>query len=310
MANPNVKSADELLEQARRMRSASQKSGAAATKTDIKGSVITDTLKEIKAVNETAKEVRGGWHVIKHAGLVLWEKVLSPVYDFVKPVTSRVAKCYMWAFNKVCYKKDKATGEKVLSRNRAGAFILATAFVASAAVPGMIGAPARTAIGAVTEPVSDGIRMTLFMHKNETMYLNDQHVVNEAENIWVVKGTTVPNGGVEETVLFKVKPSLAHDIWQWNAKGDPFFMPDRVVGPVAPGSNNKCTVTYYGARWRIANWLQAYPYLLDVKCESMPTAPQAPANQFNQAVQPGQTQQAPAPAPAAVLQPAAPAPAR
>ncbi|MEZ0261514.1 MAG: hypothetical protein ACAH80_10925 [Alphaproteobacteria bacterium] len=308
MANTNtVKSADDLLEQARRMRSASQQSGANAKKTEIKGSVITDTLKEIKAVNETAKEVRGGWHVLKHAALVAWEKVLSPVYDFIKPVTSRVAKCYMWAFNKVCYKKDKKTGEKHLSRNRAGAFILATAFIASAAVPGMIGTPARTAIGAVTEPVSDGIRMALFMHKSETMYLNDQHVVNEAENIWVVKGTTTPNGGVEETVLFKVKPSLAHDIWQWRTKGDPFFMPDRVVGPVAPGANNKCTVTYYGARWRIANWLQAYPYLLDVKCESSTPAPQAPANQFNQAVQ-GQTQ-APTPAPAAVHAPA-PAPAR
>jgi hypothetical protein len=310
MASSTPKTADELLEQARRMRQATSQGGDIAKKTEIKGSVITDTLKEIKAVNETAKEVRGGWHVIKHAGLVAWEKVLSPVYEFVKPVTSRIAKCYMWAFNKVCYKKDKETGEKHLSRNRAGAFILATAFVASAAVPGMVGAPARTAIGAVTEPIGDGVRMALFMHKNETIYLNDQHVVNEAENIWVVKGTTTPNGGVEETVLFKVKPSLAHDLWQWKTKGDPFFMPDRVVGPVAPGANNKCTVTYYGARWRIANWLQNYPYLLDVKCESSTPMGQAPVANFNQAAQPGAQAQTPAPG-AAVHTPApAPAPVR
>ena len=38
MANTNtVKSADDLLEQARRMRSASQQSGANAKKTEIKG---------------------------------------------------------------------------------------------------------------------------------------------------------------------------------------------------------------------------------------------------------------------------------
>jgi hypothetical protein len=272
------KSIDELLEQARRLKAQTQQGQEDAKRSEIKTSAVTDTLKDIKAFNQTAKEVNGGYQLVKHTGLSVW--------NFLK--NNWVSRAYMKVFNKFCYKKDKETGERKLRPTRAKAMILTTAFMASALVPGMIGTPARTTIGAVTEPVMDGVRMTAMMHKNEVMYLNDQHIYDAKENVWVVKGTTDPNGSVENTVLFKVKPSLAHDLWQWKNKGDPFFKPDRVVGPIAPGANNKCIVTYYGSRWRVANWLEAYPYLLDVKCESTPAA------NFNQAAKPGQEVEKPA----------------
>ncbi|MDE1151196.1 MAG: hypothetical protein PW788_01565 [Micavibrio sp.] len=289
---------DELLEKARRMKAQSGATPAndAGFKGGIKTTVIGDTLNDIKAVRQTADEVKGGMTFFKQLGLTAFEKTRN----------SWVGKAYAWAFKKVCMKKDKATGEKHLSKKRAGAFILSTVFLASAAIPGAIGTPARDTIGAVVEPMYDGARMTTMMHK-DVYYLNDQHMASHEDNTWVVKGTREKGAGVDEATLFTVKPSLAHDIWNWTHKGHPFFIPDQVVAPVAPSNNQAYIVTSYGVRWRMAKWLQAYPVMLDAQ-----PVTEAQAAAFNKAVANGEKPVIPAPVsehaqPAA--QPSAPAPA-
>lgn len=260
------KKIDELLRKARNLQARTNTDTSddppSVLKKDNTGSVIGDALKDVKdgiesvkAVKATQKEVTGGMELVKQTGMGVW--------NFIK--NSWPAKAYMWLFNKVAYKKDKETGEKKFRPKRAKAMILSTIFAGSALIPGMIGAPARTIMGAVTEPVMDGVRMASMYHHDEIMYLNDQHIANADENLWVVKGTLNPNGGVDDAVLFYVKPSLAHDIWSWANTGNPMFIPDQVVAPVAPGANNMYRVTYYGVRWRLATWLQAYPQLLDVQ---------------------------------------------
>ncbi len=249
------KSIDELLEDARKIRAQVGQTTQDAKKLNIKGTVAGDALKKVEVLNDAAQEAHGVKALVTETG--------RSVGHFI--VHSWPVRAYAWLFKKLCYKKDKATGEKKVSPRRAKAMILSTAFLASAAIPGMIGMPARHTIGAVAEPVFDGARMATMMHKNEIMYLNDEHVVDHAHNVWVVKGTTKPGGDVNDAVLLNVKPSLMNDLWSWKNKGNPFFIPDQVVSPVAPGNQTRYMVTYYGHRWRLFTWMQAYPELLDVK---------------------------------------------
>lgn len=284
----DTKKIDELLRKAKLLQTRTGTGGEdeaepGILRKDNSGSVIGDTLKgvkegieSVKAVQATQKEVSGGYELVKQTGMSVWK--------FLK--NSWPVRGYMWLYNKVAYKKDKKTGERTFRPKRAKAMILSTAFAASALVPGVVGMPARTVINAVTEPVMDGARMATMMHRDEIMYLNDQHIANADENLWVVKGTTNPGGSVDDAVLFYVKPSLAHDIWSWVNKGNPMFIPDQVVAPVAPGANNMYRVTYYGVRWRLATWLQAYPQLLDVQAISP-----AEAAQFNRAAAPQNRQE-------------------
>jgi len=302
MAEPSK--VDELLEKARRLK---EQTGTPANdkgfKGQIKGSVIGDTLNNVKAINATAEEVKGGATFFKELGLT--------IYNFLKK--SWPGRAYAWAFKKICYKKDKQTGEKHLSKKRAGAMILTTAFMATAVIPGMIGSPARTVIDTVTEPIYDGAMMATTMQK-EVVYLNNKHLVSHSDNEWVASGTVDKFGGSNESLLYLVKPSLANDIWHWKNKGNPFFIPDQITSPISPGNSQAYVVTSYGwQRWRVAKWLQAYPILLDAQ----PVTDQQAAA-FNAAVKAGQNPftikvQSEAAAPTTQTQaptPAAPAPAR
>ena len=69
----------------------------------------------------------------------------------------------------------------------------------------------------------------------------------------------------------RVKPRLAHDFWKLVNYGNPFYVPDHVVAPIAPGVN-QCQVTYYGYRmtssWisRLLRSLEFYPVMLEANC--------------------------------------------
>jgi hypothetical protein len=74
-----------------------------------------------------------------------------------------------------------------------------------------------------------------------------------------------------DAAYFRVQPRLAHDVWKLVAYGNPVYVPDHIVAPIAPGLN-ECHVTYYGYRmtssWiaRILRSLQFYPTMLEAKC--------------------------------------------
>ncbi|HMO17245.1 MAG TPA: hypothetical protein PKA63_04455 [Oligoflexia bacterium] len=74
-----------------------------------------------------------------------------------------------------------------------------------------------------------------------------------------------------DAVYFRVKPRLSHDIWKLINYGNPIYVPDHVVAPIAPGIN-ECSVTYYGYRmtssWssRLMRSMEFYPVLLETTC--------------------------------------------
>ena len=90
-----------------------------------------------------------------------------------------------------------------------------------------------------------------------------------------MRGTiTEENRGTDDALYLCILHRLSHDIWNLVTKGNPNFVTDHVVAPIAPG-NNKCEVTYYGYRlsssWtsRLMRQLEFYPTLLEAKCTSI-----------------------------------------
>jgi hypothetical protein len=298
MADGSNSEIDKLLEKARNL-AAKPAPGSDPAKGEIKGgikkSVVGDTLNNIKAFNQTVDTVRGGGSLVKQGFKTAWSYVkrLWPV------------RAYAWAYKKCSYKKDKKTGEMKARPFGRTASRITTAFLLSAALPSImgvpLGAPARTVIGGAAETVSDAARMTFFMEKHQKMFLNDEHISDPVHNTWIVKGMTKQGGDWDKDgITLRAKHSLMNDIWNFAHKGDPFFMPDRVVAPVAPGNQTEYDVTYYGARWRLAYWLQNYPDVLDIKVIPNGSAGAAfnPAANQSQPAAPAASQAAPA-APAA-----------
>ncbi|HYD19207.1 MAG TPA: hypothetical protein VEF76_12080 [Patescibacteria group bacterium] len=267
---------DEII---RRARAAVNRNGPVG---DVQGSVIGNTLKDvkegvenIKAVKATADEAKGAWQVVKQLGLAVWHFVnkLWPV------------RAYKWTEKKLTTKLDKESGERKVTRPKLRIGMrLATAFMLSAMIPGMIGMPARNTM----EIGVDSFRMGTSLH-TEVVRLNDTKNTAD-ENVWSVTGNRFENGQ-ETPMIWKVKTSIPNDIWSLTHTGNPVFYPDDVTAPVAPGANDLYRITTYGQRWRVADWLQAFPQIVQVQ----KLTPQEAAD-FNAAAQ---RQQAATQAPAA-----------
>lgn len=279
---------DELLRKAKVL---GERSGGTATP----GSVIGDTAKSVKEAVESAKvvkattdEAKGLFELVKQSALAAWTFVnkLWPV------------RAYKWLEEKITTKKDKETGERkvVRPKTRLG-MRLTSIFMLSAMIPGMVGMPARNTV----EMAVDTGRMATTM-QTEVVRLND--VKNTSDhNMWAVTGSRVRNG-VEEPTIFHIKTSIANDIWSLAHHGKTFY-PDDVTAPIAPGADALYEVTYYGNRWRINDWVQAFPEMLSVRRLS---ADEAAA--FNAAAARQQAQTPAVTAPASVQTPAPPAPGR
>ena len=69
----------------------------------------------------------------------------------------------------------------------------------------------------------------------------------------------------QSSIYFRIKPSLAHDIWSLVRNHNVFF-PDFVAAGIQ-NDVNKCHVIAYGARHRffVRNW-NMYPQILAVQC--------------------------------------------
>lgn len=284
------KKLDELLEKARRMQ---EQTGGAQTGGKIEGAgdVISETVKDLKAVKasveatqQTIKEASRAWTVVRESALGFYHNIYKPVAEFLSPYLGWIGRGYKKLWNKVCYKEDPETGEFKLDRKRAGAMLLATMTAVTALTPTTMGGWVRDGIGEVAEPVVDSVRMATTYESKETLYLSDSKETFPAQDIHSVKGCKSVECGEEDGVYFYVKPSILHNAWNWAVKGNPMYIPDHVVAPIAPGVN-KCEVTSYGVRWRVARWLQAYPVLLEAKCTPMFEAVAKPAKVPGEVVQ-------------------------
>jgi len=131
------------------------------------------------------------------------------------------------------------------------------------------------------EPLIDGVLIT-FTKKVETFYLNNSQEVDPEANVHSVRGCKHAGQCSEkDAVYFKVLPRLSHDVWKLVTYGNPIYVPDHVVAPIAPGVN-KCEVTYYGYRmtssWiaRLMRSFQLYPTMLEATCVSLGVKEVAP----------------------------------
>ncbi len=243
---------DELLRKAKLV---AGRSGGATTQSGTPGSVIGDTVKNVretvesvKAVKATTEEAKGLIELVKQSAIVAW--------DFLNKLWP--VRAYKWLEEKLTTKKDKETGERKITRPKTRLGMrLTTIFMLSAMVPGIVGMPARNAV----ELTVDTARMSSTM-QTEVVRLND--VKNGADhNSWAVTGARFRHGA-EEPTIFQVKTSIANDIWNLAHHGRTFY-PDDVTASVAPGADALYQVTYYGNRWRINDWVQAFPEMLSVR---------------------------------------------
>jgi hypothetical protein len=128
------------------------------------------------------------------------------------------------------------------------------------------------------EPVVDGVLIGL-SKRTETFYLTQSDEIDPENNIHSVRGCRKRGECAEvDAAYFRVQPRLSHDIWKLLMYGNPVYVPDHIVAPIAPGLN-ECHVTYYGYRmtssWiaRVLRSLQFYPTMLEAKCTYLGSSP-------------------------------------
>ena len=180
---------------------------------------------------------------------------------------------YLQFWNWFVYKKDK-NGWKSFSKTRASFLSGLTIFFLLSLTPTWMGEAIRYS---TFEPIGDGLMMAATLN-TEVYYLNSTEEIDPFNNIHSVRGCHT-NGECSEkdAAYFHVKPRLSHDVWKFLKYGNPIYVPDHVIAPIAPGVN-KCAVTYYGYRmttsWiaRLLRSAQVYPVMLETSCTHIGSA--------------------------------------
>lgn len=210
---------------------------------------------------------------VKEAFKGLYElPVVGPVLRGVGASIGFAARGYAKLWDRVVYKNDKETGERVLSRKRAGGMLAATFMAAVAMTPTTAGEFVRFF---TVEPAVDAVMMAATMRTDKMNLYASEEIVPE-HNIHSVRGCAVDQCSESDAIYMRVKPRLSHDIWKLVAHGNPIYVPDHVVAPIAAGVN-RCEVTHYGIRLtnsfigRVASSLQVYPTMLEAKCRNIST---------------------------------------
>lgn len=267
---------ERLLREAQALQGKSAEGAAKAGKSAANGGG--NIVSDMKAVRAAAGTINNVARFCKHVGLTTY-RIFKPVFDHV---LFPMGRAYGRLWNKFCFKTNKETGEQDLRRGRAATMLLTTVALASALVPGAIGAPARMALTNVLEPVVDGVTMALpgSYNSKETLYLTNSQELQDEANTHSVKGCRsqdCSDGGV----YFLVRNSFAHNLWSLATRGNMFYVTDMETATITPGMN-KCEVTSYGYRARFFQSIEAYPTILSAKCSpvfNMSTVRQsAPAN--------------------------------
>ncbi len=254
--DPKVR-ADELLDEARTLAARAKLRQNAEPSKEKNTPSLTE---ELRFFRRTLINIREGW-------AAFYRTFLKPVWFVFGPPVRWVARKYSALWKRFAYRTG-SSGERELSRTRAGAIMLLTAAFVLAFTPTRIGDSIRFV---TIEPISDAFFMTVSL-RTETFYLNNSQEVEPEQNIHAVRGCHQSGMCNEhDAVYFRVRPRLSHDVWKLLTHGNPIYVPDHVVAPIAPGVN-RCEVTYYGYRitssWiaRLLRTFQVYPIMLEASC--------------------------------------------
>lgn len=258
--------ADELLESARELKRQTQ---AIANKRGEKPrNKISETL---HSVDENLSYFRKLLYTCKETYLGLMDRFGKPLVSLLGPLLRWLFSTYRRFWNRYSYYTDRATGERVFSRKRSSLVIGLSIAVASIFTPTALGDAVRFA---TTEPVFDAFLMSI-SKKTELFYLNNSQEIDPEANEHAVRGCRTMGQCTEnDAIYFRVKPRLSHDIWKLIVYGNPIYVPDHVIAPIAPGVN-RCEVTYYGYRmtssWisRLLRSFQVYPTMLETNCTAV-----------------------------------------
>ncbi len=250
-----------LLEEAKRL----QKRVSPAAK---EGGQKTDSAGLVKSIADDLNFFRRTIVNIKETALGFYERFIKPVWDFIGPCFNWIFKIYGRVWNKYACTVNKETGERLVSRKRSSLLIGVTILFLAAFTPTGLGSAVRFV---TVEPVFDGILM-LLSKRTETFYLNNSEEIDPERNVHSVRGCKMEGLCSEkDAAYFRIMPRLSHDIWKLIEYGNPIYVPDHVVAPIAPGVN-RCEVTYYGYRmtssWisRMLRSFELYPTMLETSC--------------------------------------------
>lgn len=236
---------DDLLRRAEEIKKMSAAAGKAARQ-KYKKSSFGRAQQQVTELQETVMHTAGtlNW---------LYARVVRPVASH--PRVRVPGQLYMKLWNHWVYRKD-GDGDSIFSNRRAGMMVLATlAFLWM--LPGIL--------AGIFELMWDTGRMTTSYRSGEIWYLGKSQEIDPAENIFAVQGCKSVRCSDQTSVYFRIKPSLAHQIWSIYNNNN-FFFPDYVAAGVQ-NDINKCEVTGYGLRWKflVRNW-DMYPQILSVDC--------------------------------------------
>ena len=226
---------------------------------------IADTIQEL---NENLTFFRRCMTSTRVVVSGLRSNVVGPIWGFVLPPLAFVARLYLVFWNRWAYVTDKVTKERTLSRARSSVVVVVTILFLSMGTNTQLGSAVRFV---TVEPLLDGMLMAV-SKRTEVFYLTQSDEIDPDNNIYSVRGCRKRGECSEiDAAYFRVQPRLAHDVWKLVTYGNPVYVPDHIVAPIAPGLN-ECHVTYYVYRmtssWiaRILRSLQFYPTMLEAKC--------------------------------------------
>lgn len=155
-------------------------------------------------------------------------------------------------------------------RSHEKALLFGAIFLASAAIPGVNGMPARATLDVAGEIPG----MLYMMHKNEAFYLSAPQLADARTNTWTISGRPADVfAPKKDTVLFTVKATPLKQAWSL-ATRHAAFTPSQVIASISPKEEKRYRVTYHNATF---SFMQAAGHkqaeLLEVK-EMPPDPPQ------------------------------------
>ena len=252
---------DSLVARARRLTKSSPRASAVS---ENDGGIV-DSIRELNENVSFIRRTVGATRTV--IGGVL-STILYPVWRVLGPPVTWLGGIYLSLWNRFAYSVDRSTNERKLSRARSSLVVIATVLALSVFTNTWLGSAVRFF---TVEPVVDGVLIGL-SKRTETFYLSQSDEIDPENNIHSVRGCRKRGECAEvDAAYFRVQPRLSHDIWKLWMYGNPVYVPDHIVAPIAPGLN-ECHVTYYGYRmtssWiaRVLRSLQFYPTMLEAKC--------------------------------------------
>ncbi|MEC7028188.1 MAG: hypothetical protein VXW91_00840 [Pseudomonadota bacterium] len=225
-------------------------------------SAIGQISKQVTAIHKTFNQV-------SQAGMWVYNNIIDPVVS--SGVIGWPFRTYGKLWNWAVYKED-AEGERIFSKRNAGLMLCATL-------------AAGLNVGPIMTNTAELAWDTAWMAtttRTETWYLGQSQEIYPDSNIFSTRGCESITCSDQDSIYFRIKPSIAHNIRSLVQDGS-FFYSDFVAAAI-PNDTNSCEVTYYGTRAKtFVRGFDIYPQILNVECSPLSVnggalqAPQQPA---------------------------------